>query len=73
MGKLGLRVTSQVCGTFADAAKLLDLRKSCRVVTTKAVMTLCVADDEWYIGVEHDRIDLLVVPEIPSKALLLQS
>ena len=36
-------------------------------------MTLCVADDEWYIGVEHDGIDLLVVPEIPSKALLLQS
>jgi hypothetical protein len=37
-------------------------------VTTKTV-ALCVTYDEWYIWVEYNVIDLLIVVKIPSKAL----
>ena len=72
MRKLGLRVTGEVRGTFADTAKLLDLRKSGGVVTTKAVVTLCVTYDERYKGVEHNGMDCSVVPQISSETMLLR-
>ena len=72
MGKLRLRVTSEVLGTFTDTAKLLNLQKSGGVVTTKAVVTLCVAYDERYKGVEHYGMYCCIVPQISSETMLLQ-
>ncbi len=72
MRKLRLRATGEGRGAFADTAKLLHLRKSGGVVTTKAVVTLCVTYDEWYKGVEHDGMDCSIVPQIPSETMLLR-
>ncbi len=72
MQKLRHGVTGEARGTFADTAKLLDLRNSGGVVTTKAVVTLCVTYDEWYKGVEHDGMDCSIVPQIPPETMLLR-
>ena len=41
-------------------------------MTAKAVVTLCVAYDERYKGVEHYGMNCCIVPQIPSETMLLQ-
>ena len=40
-------------------------------MTTKTVVPLCVTDDEGYIRVEHDGVDLSIVAKIPSETMIL--
>ena len=59
--KRRLGVPQQVIGAFTNTAELLHCFESSSVMATKAIVPLCIPDDEGNIGVEYYWVDSVIV------------